>query len=732
MAASSYPILLLLAAWPAGLPATQDTLPELQLTEDDTIVTSSVRVVVPAGTVIADTKGDGVLKIEGEGIRVVFAEGSVLAGAPEGTPWNQLTGTGIRLDGAKNVRIEGAVVRGFKAGIHATGAHGLKILDTDVSDNFRQRLHSTPEVCDDGQDWLSPHDNDENEWLRRYGAGIYVEDSEGIEVARCRARRVQNGLLLDSVSDGQIYDNDFSFLSGWGLGLWRSSENLVSRNAFDFCIRGYSHGVYNRGQDSAGILVFEQCSRNVFIENSATHGGDGIFGFAGREALGETPGLPEDFDCTRRGNNDNLFTRNDLSYAAAHGLEMTFSFGNRITGNHFVGNAICGIWGGYSQETVILDNLFEKNGDAGYGLERGGINIEHSKKNRIESNQFVENRCGVHLWWDPDEHFAQKPWAIANGVECSGNQILGNLFLKDEVALHLRACEPVQVGGNVMKEVVQELHEEPPGQREEVSPRRFAHSTEDVPPAGKSRPVGARKGLKGREQIVIDEWGPWDHVSPLLRRVSRDPAQHRYELHNFPEDVEVALEGEGVSLGRAGGAAKGVRVLVVSTERNGLVPYRLRVGERSIEGTLERIPWEVTSFASKIDPREDLAGWRAQATGGVTSRTNALRLPFAMGAPAYTPEVTAAGLPADHFGTIARTRLELAPGRWSVRTRSDDGVRVVVNGETVIENWTWHGPTEDRGEFSVPSASSKPVEILVEHFELDGYAVLELELVPLQ
>jgi len=727
MTASSYPILLLLAAGSAP----QDALPELRLTEDDTVVTSSVRVVVPEGTVIADLAGDGVLKIEGEGIRVVFAKGSVLAGAPADTPWDRLTGTGIRIDGAKNVRIEGAVVRGFNAGIHATASSGLKILDTDVSDNFRQRLHSTPEVCDDGQDWLSPHYNDENEWLDRYGAGIYVEDSDGIEVARCRARRVQNGLLLDRVSDGQIYDNDFSFLSGWGLGLWRSSENLVSRNAFDFCIRGYSHGVYNRGQDSAGILIFEQCSRNVFIENSATHGGDGIFGFAGREALGETDGLPEDFDCTRRGNNDNLFTRNDLSYAAAHGLEMTFSFGNLITGNHFVGNAICGIWGGYSQETVILDNLFEKNGDAGYGLERGGINIDHSKKNRIESNQFVQNRCGVHLWWDPDEHFAQKPWAIANGVECSENQILGNLFLQDEVALHLRACEPVRVGGNVMKEVVREVDEEPPGQLEEVSPRRFAHSTEDVPPAGETRPTGARKQLKGRDQIIIDEWGPWDHVSPLLRKVSRDPARHRYELHNFPADVAVALEGEGVSLGRAGGAAKGVRTLVVSTEREGLVPYRLRVGERSVEGTLERIPWEVTSFASKIDPREDLPGWRAQAEGGVTSRTNALRLPFAMGAPAYSPEVTAAGLPADHFGTIARTRVELAPGRWSVRTRSDDGVRVVVNGETVIENWTWHPPTEDRGEFRVPSSASEPVEILVEHFELDGYAVLELELAPL-
>ena len=83
-------------------------------------------------------------------------------------------------------------------------------------------------------------------------------------------------------------DNDFSFNSGWGIALWRCARNVISRNAVDFCVRGYSHGVYNRGQDSAGIFVFEQNNENVFAENSATHGGDCFFGFAGREALGQT------------------------------------------------------------------------------------------------------------------------------------------------------------------------------------------------------------------------------------------------------------------------------------------------------------------------------------------------------------------------------------------------------------------------------------------------------------
>ncbi len=65
----------------------------------------------------------------------------------------------------------------------------------------------------------------------------------------------------------------------------RCTRNIVSRNRFDYCVRGYSHGVYWRGQDSSGILMFERCSDNVFAENSATHGGDGVFLFGGRDSV---------------------------------------------------------------------------------------------------------------------------------------------------------------------------------------------------------------------------------------------------------------------------------------------------------------------------------------------------------------------------------------------------------------------------------------------------------------
>jgi parallel beta-helix repeat protein len=475
---------------------------------DDTRIERSGRVELPQG-VLRDARGDGVLQIAGEGITVELA--GELRGAAEGEAADGFTGVGIRVTG-KNVTLRGARVAGFKVGIHAVGADGLVLEDCDVSGNFRQRLKSTKEK-EAEEDWLNPHANDGREWFTSYGAGIYVERASGVTVRRCRARAGQNGLVLDRCEKATVYDNDFSFLSGWGIALWRSSDNVIARNACDFCIRGYSHGVYNRGQDSAGILLFEQCSRNVIAENSATHCGDGFFAFAGQEALGGVPPPAADFDYTGRGCNQNRIVRNDFSYAAAHGLELTFSFGNEISENRLVGNAICGIWGGYSRGTRIERNTIEDNGAQGYGLERGGVNIEHGQENAIRFNKFRGNACGVHLWWDEDSHLAELPWVRANG-HASRDEILHmNWFDADALGVHLRGSTSVLTSRNRFLGVPKEFDA---GAEAQVRVSE-AHDQSGEPLVGlapglelpgTARPVGARPTLRAREKIVIDAWGP--------------------------------------------------------------------------------------------------------------------------------------------------------------------------------------------------------------------------------
>jgi hypothetical protein len=86
-------------------------------------------------------------------------------------------------------------------------------------------------------------------------------------------------------------------------------------------------------------------------------------------------------------------------------------------------------------------------------------------------------------------------------------------------------------------------------------------------------------------------------------------------------------------------------------------------------------------------------------------------------------------VPADHFATLATAQIELPAGKYDVRTTSDDGVRLWIDGKPVIENWTWHGPTEDRAEVRLEKGSHT---LRLEHFEIDGVAQLQLTLRPLR
>ena len=706
-------------------------LPRIVLTEDDTVIDRSCLLVVPEGAVIADGNGNGVVHITTAGVTVEFAPGALLRGSlPQLAP-DARAGIGIRVRNAAGVTLRGAKLQGFRAGVWASNAPGLTIEDAEIRDGFAQRLRSNDQA-EDGADWLWPHRNDDNEWLVNYGAAVYVEDSDQVTLRRLQVRGCQNGICLDRVNESRIYDNDASFLSGWGLALWRSSRNVVSRNAFDFCIRGYSHGVYARGQDSAGILMFEQCSRNVIAENSATHGGDGFFGFAGREALGEAP-APAGFTHARAGNNENLLIGNDFSYAAAIGIEMTFSFGNRLVDNWLRGGNY-GVWAGYSQDTVIAGNVIEDN-------VISGVAIEHGSGQRVLANRFARNPRGVELWWDVDPSLFALPWFAANHRGTVDNLVAHNQFDGDGVGVELRRAGEApganrefaaELRSNRMSAVAQAFlvlgDAPPPRLTEEPEP-----AWERPQPAlfGDRRPVGARAALRGREHIVLTEWGPWDHESPLLRRAAERGGAHVYVLHGMAgrPRVELVEAAAGVTVRVEDGGAPGEYAATVQAPAPGLYSYRLRVAAANFQGEaaghLMVASWQVRAFAWEEDPRTRLAAWRAEAEAApVAAELPALRLPFGYGGPPFAVPP----LPADRFGILASAKLPLPPGRYRIVTVSDDGVRVFVNGQQFLERWDVHAPTRDEAIFELAQAAE--VELRVEHFENDGYAHLELALEP--
>ena len=64
-------------------------------------------------------------------------------------------------------------------------------------------------------------------------------------------------------------------------------------------------------------------------------------------------------------------------------------------------------------------------------------------------------------------------------------------------------------------------------------------------------------------------------------------------------------------------------------------------------------------------------------------------------------------------------------GVYRFQTLSDDGVRVSVNGQQVINNWTAHGPTADTSA-AITLEAGKRYTIVIDYYEQTGGAVLRL------
>lgn len=744
------------SAW-LGSTARAEDLPVISVTADDTVIRESCQLRFPAGP-IPDLNGNGVVQIVASGITVDLA-GGVLRGSPESAPLDRCRGVGIAIS-APGVTLRNGRVHGFRVGVLGQGCSESRLESLNVSDNFAQRLLST-DRAEEPTDWLWPHENDAHEWRTNYGAGICVESAADVTLRDITARRTQNGILLDRVTGSNVVDCDCSFLSGWGLALWRSTSNTILRNAFDFCVRGYSHGIYNRGQDSAGILVFEQSSNNLFAENSATHCGDGYFSFAGREALGEGGrGGPLPQDHLGLGCNDNVLVANDFSDAAAHGIETTFSESNVIVGNTLARNAICGVWGGYSGNLLIAGNTLDRNGDAGSGAERGGVNIEHGRGAMIDGNTFQDCPVGVALWWDEDPSIFATLWAQATGTDAIGTSITGNTFVRCATAIELRSVKETSVGGNSFESCATELQKVDSAVQPPAAPKAGLGVAPPPPSAAAARaaqarrradeaiarlepkrtPVNGRASLAGRDRIRMTEWGPWDQVTPTLVWESQGIDEHRFAI------VGASMKGAQVS-GRFGLRAtldiNSDTVLVYRQppedssepgQEGAVLPYSLSVrwgADRSQtlrrNGVIAPIQWRVSCFALSGTALPDASSFERDAVAATDQHIVAGGLDFSLGngAPTSIPQLGfATGIPADRFGLRATARVLFPPGCWVLKTVSDDGIRVTADGQTILEDWTHHAATAH--EATISTAEAKEISLTIDWFDLDGAATLRV------
>ena len=728
----------------------QDGMPTVAVEQDNVLVSSSCRLAIGLKP-IADAEGNGVVQVSGraDGQRVVVDLGGAMLFGAAGAP-DSFAGVGITVRG-KNVTIRNGRITGFKVAIQAVDCDGLVIEDIGVSDNYAARLKSTA-WAEDASDWLYPHRNDQDEWIWQHGAGIAVKGAERAVIRRVKCLRSQNGIVLDRVNKSEIYDNDCSFLSGWGIAMWRSSGNTICRNNLDFCVRGYSHGVYNRGQDSAGLLMFEQCSDNIVALNSATHCGDGVFGFAGREALGEDDeGEPRAAEWHKgRGSNRNIFVGNDLSQSAAHGLEMTFGFGNVIARNTFESNAICGVWGGYSRDTVIVGNAFSRNGLAGYGSERGGVNMEHAQRTLVEGNSFTNEPVGVRFWTDEDAGLAKLPWAAANGTGARDTRIIGNRFSDCEKAGELIAADGTVIAGNAVEKtpvafaqsgckgtVEDKKAAGEKAQRGGPSDAELDAIVAKLP--GERKAVGMRNALRGRASIIMLESGPYSWDRPVVVQRTNGQQIQQFRAYGLGQIVSTSVFGPAPLF--AGVESDGQTIDIRSNQHGFVAPFVLQVlGPDKIKllvpGLLSPGDWNTKFFAldgaggkgarlAEVPPREALLALAAEEKRELNLRE--IDFDFRGRAPqdaVDSPDAKLLKLEPTRFGVVSRSTLRFPPGKFKVHVLSDDGVRLSIDGKPVLERWTIHGAERDTHAFELDAMKDLLFEL--EYFQNAGAARLKV------
>jgi len=510
--------------------------------------------------------------IRGDNVTVDFA-GATLQGSP--------TDTAIRVDGGTNVHIINARVRGYKVGILSRGTHHLTLQNNDLSYNWKPRLFSLVEH-ESLVDWLSFHHNDKDEWLR-YGAAVYLADVVGGNVSENGAVQGMNGLLLVRCTGVSVRGNNFSFNSGLGVGLYRSSYDTIVHNWIDYNVRGYSHGFYSRGQDSADLLIYEQSSHNVVAHNSLTHGGDGVFLWAGQTTMDSGTG----------GASDNLIDANDVSYATANGVEATFSR-NTITNNRAWGNEY-GVWGGYSFETKITGNDFRNN--------RTGVAIEHGQDNVISGNRFLYDSVAIKLSADSIE---PSDWGYPKHHDTRSRdyRISDNVFVGNRVVLDARNTTGLSALDS-SKADTSVLH----------------HLS--VPTSDFAR--------RDRAAIIVDEWGPYDWQSPKLWPVDSTRAVPlRLAVLGPPGTWRVLSQRAIATLSKTSGRMGDTVAVRPAKDSSGdwelTLDYK---GQPFSYGRFEpSINWTADS---KALPRVDFFSyrpghWSLQATGAVTLAPGAYTL----------------------------------------------------------------------------------------------------------
>lgn len=697
----------------------------------------------------SDSIGAPAIIIEGDNITVDFNRVE-LNGAAAGQMPNEFKGLAILVKNSKNVIIKNLKAKGYKVALMAVDVDSLQLLNSDLSYNFRQKLFSIRER-ENFQDWMSYHNNENDEWLR-YGAAVYLKNCNNALVKGLHITQDQNGLMMTNCNDGLFYNNSIEFNSGIGVGMYRSSRNRIMHNRLNFNVRGYSHGIYQRGQDSAGILVYEQSNNNLFAYNSATHSGDGFFLWAGQHTM----------DTGEGGCNGNILYENDFSYAPTNGIEVTFS-SNRIVRNKLEG-CTYGIWGGYSFNSYIAGNKIANN--------KYGIAIEHGQYNTIEYNAFVNNGIGIQVW----ERLTQPgDWGYANKRDIKSHDytIRHNAFIRDSIPLKIAGTTKVAINDeNHFQDFTKLLVAEKPNEefylvkndiygkvnwgdvpeinhdrnrlmgqpRKEVNLQTLMDRTD-----GQQKPYPLTDSMSvaptllgDRSLIRVNEWGPYNYAYPSIWLDSIKNDAYYFDAL-APKGTWRVKRSEGfqhANLMQIGDFTKltatkapDATFLLLEMEFIGNQNITNQLGEVIPTGqpmivrytrSEKKMNWNVKWYAynDATHPLQQYDAFKKLAQQKPLQNAQVQDLTYVWW------NKPADNVPTDKFATFATTEFNIEKGKYKLILTSDDGVKLYLDGKLLVNRWDIHESLVDEVELSLDGKH----KIEIEHFDAAGLSNLELRI----
>lgn len=619
------------------------------------------------GSYLRPAQGDdGVIILEGVKDIEVDLTGVSLHGKPLGSDPDEGSGVGIMIRNCEGLRVRGGHLSGYRVAIRVENSDDIQIEGVEVDPVFGKRLIGTT-TLPDSFDRLNIQMDDSEHWAEHYGAAILVVDSSRVVVRNCRARHGQNGLVALRSEGCRFVSNDFSFLSGWGIALAHCDKNLIASNRCDSVTRRGTGGRAEPDHGATGILITGGSSDNTIAANSARRcsaGGREIFG-------GQASGT------------GNRWFANDFSGAECVSVDLDRSRDTWFIGNRIHGSRGAGLRARGTEHLVAKGNHIELVHGSGICLD-GGFDAT------LQGNEFLDCDLALEVIGDPG----------ANGGLDLDHWIAGNRFAENIQDLVLDHGRGLAFWQNDFESAGARAHLDglqTEGDAEVTPTESWGGLADEEGHLPSGRGVNSRlRVATGESPEVLGRVASWNPPKahsrlPLPTVGSVDPIDGTTWLGDFgPWDPTSGTP---------------------------------RPKSHRARGIFAGATWDATWFTwtTESDPRGDLERWRSRRFEPLERRDVEVWCdPW--GGQADLRE----SLPEEQFGLIATTEVYIdREGTYLLSEISDDGLRILIDDEVVLEDWSWHPERQRSRKIELTPGSHR---VRVEYFQIDGTAVLSLEL----